>query len=343
MFGSPSEVAALVVSVLTALGLLAGLSETRRLRRRADLLKEAAAGLPEGAPQRPAIANHYTATVARLLARQLFGVWRYVWPWIPVMAIAYMGYDLSYRGVMYAHKYNGFSYDTFVIDVLGTPDLAIMLPFVVLIFAPIAVQLFVGACVNRAAAAVEFYESGTLRLRPLQDQKPVPSANAEPPKVDTFSRAGIASGIRMVKQGIGAWWLLVSPILFFYASASLIGSFVAAHRTGDSNFALTDAFVRYFNLGLIVLLAVTIISFLNLGMEVNKELRRLRAFLEYLPSTTSEPERPQGDTPSLRVVGRSPISARSARAWTLGAGVAFTAFVIGKKATSIHELARRKS
>lgn len=164
-----------LAGIAALLALVVSTTATARLRRQEELLREAAEATEP--PHRAALDDLHRWVLARILARQVCGWWRFTWPWLAwgVVALSFgiTGYSLTQR---LAQPEPATPDELLLLATGGDPPTIVTFVFFPL-FLVLVFVIYEWSLVERAMIAREFYETGTLRrpqrrsLRSLDDQQ----------------------------------------------------------------------------------------------------------------------------------------------------------------------------
>lgn len=227
--------AAFLASAVAVAAALAGVTKGTRLRRREQFLRELLPTFDSRASHHATVVEIHRAVVSELLIRQLFGVWRFVWPvamWVAVgVAFAQTGY-LSARYI--ADRKDGVEFD--LMDYMyavtgGGLEVPMFLIAFLFLLSPFVFARLSSCVVQRAMAVVHFNRCGIART-PDGIIRAVPSVELWPDGSGGYKA-------RNIIKLLSIWLKLWGPGFLSVSSGFVAGSLVATRRN-VAEFATSD-------------------------------------------------------------------------------------------------------
>ncbi len=156
-------VGAILTAAAALLGLYLGVTRSARLRRREQLYREALTALAESDPQRRIVYELHRAALADIVARQLTGNWRTIWPWFAWLVLAAFFGQAGYSVASYTGSDAPWNFGDAVVASTGDLMTAIILVGMLLAFIPQIYRAYRLTLIGRVTVARRFHEGESVR------------------------------------------------------------------------------------------------------------------------------------------------------------------------------------
>lgn len=156
-------VASILAAVVALFGLYLGVTRSARVRRREQLFRESLTAMPEHDRRRRLITELHRAAVAELVARQLTGSWRVVWPWLAWITLAATWGQTGYLAADYLGADAPWSLVEFLIATIGDAAIApITVVFVTMVVIPRIFWSYRKTLLKRAELARRMFDGESI-------------------------------------------------------------------------------------------------------------------------------------------------------------------------------------
>lgn len=126
-------------------------------------MREICSSLADDSAHHAAVSDLYRTIVARLVARQVCGRWRYLWPWLAWIATAVVAGQTGYNLARYVASKESIRSSEFLYEVFGFTSLGELFFTIpaILIFGEVF-RTYESSLVARAQVAAQFYRDGII-------------------------------------------------------------------------------------------------------------------------------------------------------------------------------------
>lgn len=159
--------ASILAATAALFGLYLGITRAARIRRREQLFRESLTALTENDPRRGIVYELHRAALADLIARQLTGRWRMMWPWFAWLVIAAVYGQTGYLAAGFLASDAPWNLTDFLIATTGEGPTAVMGMILMLLgIVPQIYRAYHLTLVGRARLARRFYDGESIQ-RPV--------------------------------------------------------------------------------------------------------------------------------------------------------------------------------
>lgn len=289
-----ATVAALAASLVAVAAALAGITKGPQLRRREQLLREVLPTLESRSAHHATVSEVHRAIVSELLIRQLYGAWRFTWPFLTWVAIGVTCGPIGFNSARYlSGRTVDAPFDT--LDYLSvvteqTLETPIFLALYAAIISPIIFFKLLQNIKHRAKATNRFFATGIA-------QTPGDSM-LEGAEIALWPEGTLVKNLTHLGALIVAWMKLFGPGIATIGLGFLGGTMIGYRTDHSGQRAVDDPGLQAVAwsvfptlLVLVVGIALTFVSVLDAKIDMKKysvpEVHATTAEVVFVPPARS--------------------------------------------------------